>query len=358
VIDSQRHMTLDGLQIMRGIAAYLVLLLHVTTNPYTVDYFGFALFPVGKVGVDIFFVLSGFIICFTTERQRGAEAFIKKRLARILPIYWSVTLFVFAVGVLVPVIGPLLLGADERTMPALLKSMLFIPYLNDDGTMSPIVSLGWTLNFEMFFYAIFAAGLVLYPQQRLVFALSVVVAAALIGTVVPDTAPAPVLFFTRTIVLEFAFGILIYAAYRHGGALFTGLQRLWPTAVAALFVQLFVTVDGPRVLLFGVPAAILLARCITLSRQSVPWGSALMRLGDASYALYLIHLYVVLATFFIVFQLIPVSLGALVGVTVIISAISIGAAILVYDYFEKPALDGLKRLLLRDKRTALDRSIA
>jgi exopolysaccharide production protein ExoZ len=109
----------------------------------------------GGGGVDIFFVISGFIMVYTTQSHHvGPFSFFVNRVVRIVPIYWLLTLAVFTLAV----IAPHLLGATRAAPSELLKSLLFIPFAKSNGAVQPILFLGWTLNYEMFFYMLFALG--------------------------------------------------------------------------------------------------------------------------------------------------------------------------------------------------------
>jgi exopolysaccharide production protein ExoZ len=118
----------------------------------------------GGLGVKIFFCISGFIIYTSSQSLRsgvdGMLLFVKKRLIRIAPIYWLATL-VYAVK--------LAFQGMPATMGDLAKSLLFIPYTNGSGLMRPVLGVGWTLNFEMFFYMTLAVGLLWPRRLRYVF---------------------------------------------------------------------------------------------------------------------------------------------------------------------------------------------
>src|SRR5688572_9349206 len=133
----------------------------------------------GAAGVDLFFVISGFVMVYSSEslfgRREGPLRFLLRRLARIAPLYWAVTiaiiLYIYAAH------GSKLF---EIYSPAsLIASFLFYPYPRLDGLAFPVHLLGWTLNYEMFFYAVFAAAIVL-PRRAAV----VAVCAALVALVV------------------------------------------------------------------------------------------------------------------------------------------------------------------------------
>jgi peptidoglycan/LPS O-acetylase OafA/YrhL len=245
-------------------------------------------------GVDIFFVISGFIIVHAAAPLHGRpdarRTFLAHRIARVVPLYWLATSLYLAVGWL----KPGLLGAGAESPAYLAASYLFWPMARTDGAVQPLYSLGWTLNYEMGFYVLFALVL---PWGRRTAAACVL--ALLAGLVVAGQSagalPVPVAFWSDPIVLEFACGAALGLA-RQEGVRLGGRARL-ALAVAAL-VLLSLAGEAPalpRCLAWGGPATLLVAAAALAPaaegareplRLAIP-------LGDASYALYLAHPFVV-----------------------------------------------------------------
>lgn len=105
-------------------------------------------------GVQLFFVISGFVMVYATEplfgTRRGPFVFLERRIVRIVPLYWVVTTFYLALT--------LVFAKFDKGYPAsfVVASYLFIPLARPDGTIEPLVGQGWSLNYEMLFYAVFA----------------------------------------------------------------------------------------------------------------------------------------------------------------------------------------------------------
>nr|WP_232247679.1 acyltransferase family protein [Pseudomonas putida] len=116
--------------------------------------------PVGDFGVDIFFVISGFVMWVTTEgKNKGIREFWVSRILRVAPLYWVFTCVLVAAALLMP---SLFFNSRAVDPVFLLKSLFFIPALNPDvGDVTPVYTIGWTLTYEMFFYAIFGLSLAL-----------------------------------------------------------------------------------------------------------------------------------------------------------------------------------------------------
>jgi peptidoglycan/LPS O-acetylase OafA/YrhL len=146
-----------NVQALRGLAALLVVFVHLDNLLLAI---GLSTF--GGAGVDIFFVISGFIMVYTTaDRHVTPWSFMADRIARIVPIYWLITLAVFCIAL----VSPMLLQATRADWNELVKSLFFIPFTKADGVVAPMFYVGWTLNYEMFFYLLFALGLA-FPSNR------------------------------------------------------------------------------------------------------------------------------------------------------------------------------------------------
>ena len=274
-----------NIQALRAIAAYLVVLVHLKTLAAPL---GGApeLLEIGAFGVDLFFVVSGFVMVRTAAaRPSTPGGFFVNRLVRIVPMYWGITFVVFALSYL-------LSGLNAPPVPVidLVKSLLFFPYARPDGRILPVVYVGWTLNYEMFFYLLFSLSLLLPGGGRRVAAVAAMLVVLVGAGLVADPQSVGGRFYTAPIILEFAFGMFVGYAY----------ERDWRlpkrTAVAVLAAGSMVLVghglflEGERALWSGIPAMGIVAAAVSLEhhefRLRQRW---LQLLGGASYVLYLIH---------------------------------------------------------------------
>ena len=292
--DSRR---LDGLQMLRFFAAFAVLLEHVMHEALS---FGIApdgliatLEPVDfGIGVDVFFVISGFIMLHISADQfgrRGAPRdFLLRRVARLVPLYWLFTLAMLAAMLLVP--GQL---AHTALNPAhILASFGFVPWLDSTGLAHPILGLGWTLNYEMYFYALFALMLFLPLRAGLWTLAGLFALLALLHQAVSPT-QVQFVFWTDPIIVEFLFGIGLALLLRRGVALPAWMPAmLVGLGVAGLGLGQLVEIGGSfdRLLTSGIPAALVVAGTVFARPRALgPVGRFLVLGGDASYALYLSH---------------------------------------------------------------------
>jgi exopolysaccharide production protein ExoZ len=334
-----------NLQALRAVAAVLVVCDHLA---FAFDPFGIPMF--GADGVDLFFVISGFIMVYTTAgKDVGAGAFLRNRISRIVPIYYIATLAVFFVAL----VAPKLVGHTSTDLMELLKSLLFIPFKKAGQNVQPVLAVGWTLNYEMFFYALFAIGLAFPSRARgLAATVAVLVVLAGIGVFGPY-ANVYLNFYSNPIVLEFAFGMVI-AWISARAASFVQNARLNPVLLGTLILCSIVLVvlpplwppsDAARALECGVPAAIVVFCAVCLEANGFRIHTvALVAIGDASYAMYLSHQFVT-QTFEKIYARLPHS-PLYAGLTIVLAlAITIGVSIVVHHWIEKPSTRYARRWL-------------
>lgn len=340
-IETHRE-SLRLLQVVRAIAAVMVVWYHaVIWNPARDWAFAF-----GQFGVDLFFVLSGCIMAMLMQDSPGPFDFVRRRAIRILPLYWLATLAFTTVVLLIPsaqrtgiVIGP----ADVA------RSLFFIPYENTRGQMFPVLSVGWTLNFEVLFYACCAVALFIGRKHVSLVAASLVLCGSCIAQLYSHSTPGR--FFGDPIVIEFIGGMLVWKAAtrcRDYGKMWK--QCSVALGVAALFTLPFAeaTISGrvgpgaaswSRPLLFlplavAVVYAALVAESLIGSR-GLRYLSPLVRIGDASYAIYLTHIF----TLGVIFKMLPSQLVLSLGwwvLTLVGLVSSVAVGILVHHYVDRP----------------------
>jgi len=280
-------------------------------------------------GVDLFFVISGFIIYFSTHRSpHGPAAFLRRRVERIVPFYFFAILLVTALAILLPAT----FGEPGWYTPQhILKSLAFISFT--DGQM-PVVYVGWSLEYEMYFYLCAALLLALSrnPWRDLTLLFCGLAAVGQLPGV--REALGNHAFFVDPLVLEFVLGVLAGKLFVHGriGGLELG-------AVAVAFALLAFTEPNSRAIVFGLPSALLVAGAAWISRRrQAPSRAehALERLGDASYAIYLAQVNTVTLTSGFIAAIWPgiLPLALVAGVTAVVVALGLALNIAV----ERPLL--------------------
>jgi peptidoglycan/LPS O-acetylase OafA/YrhL len=333
---------LNNLQALRAYAAGAVVSVHLAQAC------GFRS-PFGLYGVDVFFVLSGFIMAMLATREPAQ--FFARRLIRIVPLYWLCTFGVFFVALL----KPGLLHTTRPDLGNLLKSLFFIPYRKESGAVFPLLFLGWTLNYEIFFYMLFGAVLRLKLPRPSLWVSLVIVALPVLGALFPSTS---VLwgFYTHPMVLEFLLGIAVFHLTLKAGA---GTPRRWSLvlimACAMLLMPCMEVRFGVahRELLLGLPAVVMVLCAVRLERVGcVVRNRLVLLIGNASYVLYLTHPYVLQfgEKAFGLDRVASLAGRALLATLLVTLALAVACA--THIYFEIPVMRLLKRLLLsRNDRT-------
>jgi exopolysaccharide production protein ExoZ len=328
---------LSGIQILRAIAAFMVVLHHsewvVKSNFATTSWPTF-----GAAGVDLFFVISGFIICLTTSRATDPAQFIRKRLIRIIPLYWLVTLITFAIMC----VDERFLDWQQANPVNLIKSLLFIPYGGGGGLIQPILFVGWSLNYEILFYALWAVTLFLFPTsigRRILLVAGALTAMVLVGIVVgPEK--AVVRFSTNPIMLEFAAGAAIGWAYIYRRIFFARVPLALCMIATGLALVAFVLLHNPHtphVTQAGLAVAII-TTVLALEARDLPLRSTILEtLGNASYAIYLTHpLIIAFAVRAPIFDLMEPGIARFLTITFALLATVVGIGLASYFGFERP----------------------
>ena len=343
-----------SIQILRAVAALGVVALHVGHEGATRLGVRSPLpdFSIGAAGVDLFFVISGFIMVYASDtlfgRANAPATFFTRRLARIVPLYWAATAAAVVCLVVLRYAGAL----EQLTWQTLAASLVFLPWPRPDGMMLPVHMLGWTLNFEMFFYLVFALALTL-TRRNAVFTVTglflLLVAAGRVFAL-----PQPFAFWCDPVILEFCFGMLIALGHREGVAVPRAAAVVLIIAGFAALALGAMTSGWPRLAVWGVPAAAIVAGAV-LAGPHEPGviTRALVFLGDASYSIYLVHWLAILVLTGVVAYL-RLDIAAAPWAYVAAHALfALAVSVAVYLMFERPVTRALQRRLRQRSDQAL-----
>ena len=348
-----RPAQLVSVQLLRAVAALLVVVAHSSYDADTIaarlqrpPLHLFGVFD-WTFGIHIFFVVSGFIMIHTTPgfgTPKAWRSFMVRRLVRVAPLYWLMTTLLLIGAWFLP----RLLNTPVDSLAVIVGSYLFIPVLRANGEVRPVVGQGWTLNYEMFFYAAFALATLL-PRRLGVLSLSAgfTILVALGRSFQP--ASAQLSTWTDPLLFEFLFGVVIGLAYGRGWRVPASLALV----LIATGVLLAVVLDPARSAFPGVPqllrsgatAALIVAGAVLGPAVSAAWPiGVLAAIGDASYSLYLTHPFTIrplrdLWTFRVGAAL-PLT-GYFVVATLAAVVVSLG----VFRWVERPITAGLQRRL-------------
>lgn len=271
-----------NIQCARAFAALAVVAYHMGVLPF------------GQAGVDVFFVISGFIMSQVAPRE--GRAFLRKRLIRIVPLYWLTTLGVYAIATW----RPQWLNSTTARFDYLVKSLLFVPYVKENGHWGPLNLNGWTLEYEMLFYVVVALALLLVHAGRATVFAASLLALFCMYVAAYGTRSALVDHLGQPFVLEFGLGVLAHRVLAAGTAGRVA-SRTWIGLVAASVaaIALLQCLGGTpagfvRVAGWGVPACVLIVALVALDLNGRSVTNALgSALGAASYSIYLLHPYVI-----------------------------------------------------------------
>lgn len=289
---------INSIQGLRAIAAGLVVLLHVLgmAEKFSAEqsvlnqFFHFRHF--GSSGVDIFFVISGFIMTVVSQQKYGQPSasmhFFKRRLIRIVPLYWF-----YSSIMLLLICLPFTLQQSVFDLTFTIRSYFFIPSVNPTSQeMMPLVAQGWTLSYEMYFYLLFALFLMFkkgwfLPSIFIIFSMCI-----LWGFLYDIGTNSPYRLFTNPILIEFLLGCLIGTAYvsryRFGSLFSVGLICIGCLGFLATII--YGKSGYTRVVDWGLPAACLVAGIVNLENATgFKTPHFLVALGNSSYSLYLYH---------------------------------------------------------------------
>lgn len=335
----------SSIHALRGIAALIVVIHHIPQylNRKTEGY-PFQ-FETGAIGVDIFFVISGFVMYHSVRREGITPSkFILDRLKRVLPPYWIITILLWVATAVAP-----RLFQFTPTGENVIKSILFIPIYYESGLIRPVLPMGWTLHYEMLFYCTVSFFLLINPKKlnsAIGAALVLSAISAAIYTTSTSYLHSPLQVFSP-LVVEFLLGTVIAAAtsnysQRHG----IGLEPFILIVGGLLFIasnnNAYESIGGDRLVSWGIGGALIVLALTSLEKKISLLISnnryiniTIQLLGDASYAIYLTHGISFSISYQLV-KLIPNPHWFLSGMTLLLGAILAGTC--THIMLEKPIM--------------------
>lgn len=354
-----------SIQYMRGVAALLVVFFHfrfMLNNRYEIKNLG-DIFAFGGFGVDLFFMISGFIICYSTQRESSVINFITKRIFRVIPVYW------FALLVLLVASPAVTFGMD------FIKSAFLIQRDYSSGGpffgYSTLVT-AWTLSYEFAFYLLFMVSMLISHRYRSYICSALIISSVIVsqfifngsvsysGYVTASADSAAIRLYSSPMMLEFVIGMLVYEFYNFKWGMIHNKYfkyfikiAFWISFAYAVGCYLSGHSRGHGLQGYGFPSLMLfLTFVIHEKANKLKFNQALSRLGDWSYSIYISH-FVILSLvphMDLIFTIFRTSYGAskfvfLTIVTLIISKV-------MYDTIEKPCSSLCRKLLkaIKQKR--------
>jgi exopolysaccharide production protein ExoZ len=348
---SQQNSSLNSIQYLRCFAIFSVFFLHLNTKV-----------TIGHFGVDIFFVISGYVMALLASKNTDPSKFIKDRIFRIVPLYWATTLVVFILAVY---FGDKMLKTSAN-IESLLLSLAFIPFYKFETEITPLYAIGWTLMFEMLFYvAMFIA--LLYKKHidksvnPLVFSFILVASLTFFASLTNKHNPY-LQFMGSQNSYVFLYGIIIY--WLNTAKFIQNISRpnwyyLTALALAVLYCMAGEVYLMPyRALSVGIPAFLIVFIATRIEYDSniampLKIKSALLYIAEISYAFYLTHILVIMGMKRVLAQKMPALAPDTLFGAMLALVIALVVAVITHHIFDKPVNGFLKQQFIGNQRMKL-----
>lgn len=369
-------MKLNSIQFLRAVAALLVVYEHSmdVTNRYGASWQQkfYYLDNFGCIGVDLFFVISGFIITYVANKYIGATQglqFLAKRFVRINPVYYIATLFFLGAYLLQLQANKIPLASSfNQTMSSLMDTILIVPTADKLSSFSPLLSVGWTLSFEWLFYILFFLLILCNIKRKTLFLPGLILSLIVVGQLLKPK-DLRIQFITNPIMLEFILGVIICQLHFQVkkipvwiGTILLSLGVISYLLLIRLgYGNVWYYLDAisgnssiNKFMLWGIPSGCIVAGCVFLERNgklNKLWNNKWALLGgDASYSIYLIH-YTILNLLTLLYMKTGFFLpaDAMIWLQLIVAVL---ISIWFYKLVEKPLLIYMHRSSLWDLFTA------
>tara|TARA_R110001583_G_scaffold83923_1_gene221201 strand:+ start:17987 stop:18952 length:966 start_codon:yes stop_codon:yes gene_type:complete len=319
---------INSIQYLRGIAALLVVWYHSTIKATQNDLPNAEVFYFGQSGVDLFFIISGFIICFVTDKKKfTCFNFLKGRVSRIIPLYWFFTLIALVAFIMVP---HLVNSSGGETL--ILHSFFLLP-----TEQKYLIQNGWTLSYEFYFYLI--CTVILFFNLNKTWLLLTLITLPIVGQLFD------IYFFFDKFLIEFAMGVFSYVLYSRKALLRKHIYFLTCIISGWLLLTLF-DYDTYRTVKYGLLMWFLFHLGLLINHKldvDSKIGKLLNEIGNSSYALYLSHTFslVVLNKVYLYFF----GNNSTIFYLLLLTSISVVIGYFVFKYIETPLNHITKKIL-------------
>ena len=339
-------MVIAQVQSLRAFAAMAVVVFHASQMLHVLE--GPAMARLGAFGVHLFIIISGFVMHLIAAREgETPRDFLRRRLIRIVPLYYGFTLLLFALSTIQPQAFRLV----HASLSHLVLSLAFIPHPDpfDPGSMAPMFPMGWTLDYEMAFYLLVALSLAAPKRWRFGLVTGTCCAIVLAGRYAQPSAPI-LAFLSDPVPLDFVAGFVLGRCYRRGAL--DGYGTAAGLALIAAGLGMVVVLSASNtglspIVTVGLPAFDVVLGALCLERDGRTWlRRPLTALGDASYSSYLSHVFALGALRLLLARLgLDAADAPLAGLGLLLVATALGACfgLLIYQVVERPMLDTLRR---------------
>ncbi|WP_226623086.1 acyltransferase family protein [Brucella anthropi] len=322
--DYSKATTLNSIQLLRAVACLMVVIHHALSlveNKYV---------AVGAAGVDVFFVISGFVMVIATKANESSVIFIKKRFIKVVPMYWIATVLT--------IIFYYYRHGEIIVWEHIATSLLFLP--PPEHLIVPVLYPGWSLNYEMFFYLIIAIALL---SRKNTFLYVIVVVCAL-GSLGHKTGIHFIDYYIYDGLLEFCAGVVIGITYKHGVRISQTAGVFLFTCAILIFSVNYSYPTISKAIYWGIPSVLIVVAFLTFEKSGVARNVVGLEIGAASYTMYLFHPFVIWS--------IEWQFGNQPGIFFVIGAVvtSVVISLVLYRLLEAPLNKGLRKLAISSAR--------
>jgi len=315
---------INNIQVLRAFAAINVLVLHTIGSASSFNqsvFFSNILSKWGNNGVDIFFVISGFLAIYIQyNNKKNSKQIIVSKIARIVPLYWLINFTVISLFLFYPNLFRELIITPLWALSSLFFTSQFL------FESRPIVYLGWALEWEMLFVIIFST-IIIFKNEKIVYLLtttSIILVSVILN---------------NFILLEFLFGMIVALIYQK--KIISTKNALYLLLIGIFFLLLSLNQDIVkinRVIIWGLPSAVILLASINLNQLK---NKTLIFIGNASYSIYLIQVLTIPGFYkFSSIYLINFNYEILFFISIFLSLIF---GVIVYNFIEKPITSLIKK---------------
>jgi len=326
---------LYSIQMLRAIACISVVHLHTTSK-------------FGSFGLDIFFIISGFVITMIINKGTKPKIFILSRISRIVPLYWILTTFLLVLTILTPE----LLNSTTFNLTYYFKSIFFIPYYNQNNILEPMLIQGWTLNYEIFFYFCVFISIIISRKNLITTLVLFILFFIYFKYFFKESSSAFKIFFSTTLIFEFLLGVIAFYIFK-----FYQNIKIIPVvpivaAIVSYITMIYYEVEtielnkDLRIYFYGFPSLVLVLSLCFLEKffSNNNCMKILLNIGHASYSIYLSHIFIIVFLKIInakfIFFIFPDLINHLLTIFI---CLILGR--LVYIFIDKPINDILKKKL-------------
>ncbi len=343
---------ISSIHYMRGIAASFIVFFHILNrkNIYNTSYIDWL-----NSGVDIFFVISGFVIfSVAINPNMTPREFLRRRFIRVVPLYWFFTSIFILLSLYIPNFNS---SSIFHTSQAI-KSFLFIPHYHATHSKEiwPLLIAGWSLNYEIFFYIIFA-GVLLTGKKFLFTKITILFSSFVIMKSFIKIENPIFIAYTNPILMEFIAGVLFAKLY-YRTILIKKLEKIKYFGILILLISFLLLIISihpsisvlPRVIKWGIPASLIILSCLLSEEYISKFKVIFLRiLGNASYSIYLSHPFSIGACSFFWKKINYSFHGTSLFIFTLFSfSICIIIGILSYYIIEKPLLNFLQKWIKKE----------